>query len=465
MHTPALLNVSHGSDEHEDVAIQSHIMKYARVIELVLTALVLIAFPHSAFSQFSVPDQQYRCPAVDPQCATSTKKLPAFEQHENYTINFVEVADTGELWDERQLTEALAQIERARSGGAKKPIVFVYIHGWQNNADEVENDPGETDCLKIHGDVAKFRTCGVARLAATPGVVGSRPVVGIYLAWRGLSSNVEPIKHLFSYWPRRNKARFVGRKGMFRALDDIVKKVAEHRADYTLVLVGHSFGSRALEYAAEAVDPGQSHCGFMELFRERALGAIDPRCAPAAARTAPPEPGAKPPVDLFVYVNAATSHRMTYKTLDDWKAICAAQPTNPVCGAAPMYLATSSRTDYATSFLMPVANFVGPAFKADRLHLLTAANTPWVHTHHDPKKVSSCPELSRDSFCFVGPADDHQQNGPTVIYYARAHEDNTQSRFWIFNTGRRLIRNHGDVWNVRIFNLVVAVIQRKMAEP
>jgi hypothetical protein len=106
----------------------------------------------------------------------------------------------------------------------------------------------------------------------------------------------------------------------------------------------------------------------------------------------------KTPVDLFVYVNAATSHRMTYKALDDWKRICADQPATPGCAADPMYLATSSRTDFATSFLLPFANLIAPAFKADRLHLISAANTPWLHTHHDPKKMgAACPTPPRPS--------------------------------------------------------------------
>lgn len=439
-------------------------MKRPIVLVLMLCAYVLAAFPRPAFSQFSVPDQQYRCPQSEPRCRQSAKKLPAFEQGAGYTINFVEVSDKGNLWDERQLTEALDQIEKAREGGKKKPTVFVYIHGWQNNADEPKNDPTETDCLKLNGDVAKFRKCGVEPLAGLSNVEGAGPVVGIYLAWRGLSSTIEPVKHLFSYWPRRNKARFVGREGMFKALDAIVKKVAEHRSDYTVVMVGHSFGARVLEYAAEAVDPGQRHCGFMQRFRERVSGRISPTCA-AAVAAARSTPGVKPPVDLFVYVNAATSHRMTYTTLHEWEWICAKEPSNPVCGAHPMYFATSSRTDFATAFLLPVANLVAPAFKADRLHLISAANTPWLHTHHDPKKAKAgAPELSPDSFCFDAPPNNHDQNGLPVRYCARAHDRIDQRYFWVLNTGHRLIRNHGDVWNRRVFNMVLAVYEKTLAE-
>ena len=155
---------------------------------------------------------------------------------------------------------------------------------------------------------------------------------------------------------------------------------------------------------------------------------------------------------------------MTYKTLEDWKLMCANQPATPGCAAAPMYLATSSRTDFATSFLMPFANLIAPAFKADRLHLISAANTPWTHSHHDPKKVAACPMLTPDSFCFEGPDDNHRQNGKTTTYVTRAHTNNAQRRFWIFNTGHRLIRNHGDVWNKRVFNMVMALLEKRLAE-
>jgi pimeloyl-ACP methyl ester carboxylesterase len=433
-----------------------------------LAIIVLMAAPQWAFSQFIVHDQQYRCPTVDPQCAKSAKKLKAFEavqtaNNNTATINYVEVMDNGDLWDPRQLTEALAQIEKAREGG-KKPIVFVYIHGWQNNADEMKNKEADTDCVSLNGDVAKFRTCGVKRLAEREFAGQTRPVVGIYLAWRGLSTNVEPFKHFISYWPRRNKAHLVGRKGMFDALDAIVKKVGEHRDDYTLLMLGHSFGARVLEYAAEAVDEGRNHCGFMERFRLRFQLEKTPNC-PTIPSDASLAATTKSPVDLFVYVNAATTHRMTYKALDDWKWICDHTPSEPVCRADPMYLATSSRTDFATSFLLPVADAVLPALKADHLHLISAANTPWLHTHDDPKKVKGTCQADpeSDSFCFDDPR-------PTVkdpkksaqLYYTKVHRKNAQRYFWIFNTGHRIIPNHGDVWNERVFNLVMAVLDRRM---
>jgi hypothetical protein len=113
---------------------------------------------------------------------------------------------------------------------------------------------------------------------------------------------------------------------------------------------------------------------------------------------------------------------------------------------------------------MPFANLIAPALKADRLHLISAADTPWAHTHHDPKKVTVCPMITLDSFCFEGPADNHRQNGKTTIYHTSAHTNNVQHRFWIFNTGHRLIRNHGDVWNKRVFNMVMALLEKRLAE-
>src|SRR6516162_11720118 len=94
--------------------------------------LVIVALPVSA--EFLVPDQPYRCHPVDTACK-SKFKLPYYERPagENFSLNFVEYNDHGEPWSPHQLTEALAQIDKAR---ADNPValVILYIHGWQNNA-------------------------------------------------------------------------------------------------------------------------------------------------------------------------------------------------------------------------------------------------------------------------------------------------------------------------------------------
>src|SRR6476660_854164 len=47
----------------------------------------------------------------------------------NYKLAFIEFGDQGSALDTSQRTEALEVIQEA-----KRPLLFVYIHGWQNNA-------------------------------------------------------------------------------------------------------------------------------------------------------------------------------------------------------------------------------------------------------------------------------------------------------------------------------------------
>jgi hypothetical protein len=159
-------------------------------------------------------------------------------------------------------------------------------------------------------DVCKFRSMLMTRLVEEQ-TKTAKPmkVVGIYLAWRGLTSNVEPFKHFFTYWPRRNTARHVGLSGMYSAIARIENAAQSHRSKYIIVFAGHSFGARVLENAAESKD--KHHPGFMTAYRTLVKQqAEQPRgqLVPQFARN--PEL----PADLIFFVNAATSSTSTRAT-------------------------------------------------------------------------------------------------------------------------------------------------------
>ena len=147
---------------------------------------------------FFVPDVPYRCNADQLTGA-------------NYTINFVEFRDNGKPWCETELNDALAQIREARDQNAKT-VVLVYIHGWKNNASE-----------ELSADVTKFRNevDRISLILPRAEAGGKPPLIGIYLAWRGLTLTIEPFKTL-SYWDRRGTARHVGQTGAYDATARIV---------------------------------------------------------------------------------------------------------------------------------------------------------------------------------------------------------------------------------------------------
>jgi len=410
-----------------------------------LSTLLLIGLTSvQVAAQFLVRDQEYRCPPSDSSCRSS-KNLSSFEErispnlHRPYSVNYVEFNDKGELWNSRELTDALDQIESARNGGQEKPLVVVYIHGWQNNASDSS------------GDVAKFRDILLAHLADT---YPSR-VLGIYLAWRGLTFTVEPFKHIVSYWPRRSVARHEGQTGMYDAVSKILAVINKdgHRKDYFLVFAGHSFGARVLENAADAV--GKNHYGFMAKYRmqESATFSSTRNNLMSEEDRIVTEP---PPADLFLYINAASSSAVTRRTLRDIREKCRNNSLGRLCSTNAFYVAVTSHADLATGIILPIANFVFPALTSDGLHLISAANTPSLHTHKDAKKGCD----SSASVCFKV-----TEGSEMVDYSIERIGDRVEipgksnDPFWVFNVGKEVMKDHGDVWNPSVTDLVTKIIQ------
>ena len=419
------------------------------VIRAALTLGFTVGSIASLHAQFLVPDQEYRCPPSDHECKSphhlSSAETHTTEKGNTFTINFVEFNDKGELWNPGELTDALEQVKNARGADNKQGVLLVvYIHGWQNNADET---PGSCQ------DVCRFRDTLLKDLADSESQ-GGRPlkVVGIYLGWRGLTFTVEPFKHIVSYWPRRGVALHVGQTGMYDAVKQIEQVVGESRRNYVLVLAGHSFGARVLENAAEM--NRKERKGFMLEYRDRLKSVAHPHGGFATAAPQSPfalNPGL--PADLIVYVNAATASTVTSRTIKETREICAKTPGAPICGADPLYLAVTSHADLATGIIMPIANLVFPALGSDGLHLMSAANTPWLHSHKDPR-----PGCGQDSsLCFTVDSNEHQESIEHVSRHWELPGKNTDP-FWIFNVNSDVMKNHGDVWNNAVTDLVRNVI-------
>jgi hypothetical protein len=83
-----------------------------------------------------------------------------------YKLAFIEFGDQGSALDTSQRAAALGLIHEA-----KRPLLFVYIHGWQNNADS--------------GDVCKFEHF-IDTVSRFPEITGQKlNVIGVNIAWRG----------------------------------------------------------------------------------------------------------------------------------------------------------------------------------------------------------------------------------------------------------------------------------------
>jgi hypothetical protein len=92
-----------------------------------------------------------------------------------YKLAFVEFGDQGSALDLSQRTAALQVIHQA-----KRPLLLVYIHGWQNNANS--------------GDVCRFEHF-LDTVSQFPEVRAAKGnVIGVYIAWRGIDITVPVAK-------------------------------------------------------------------------------------------------------------------------------------------------------------------------------------------------------------------------------------------------------------------------------
>ncbi len=149
-------------------------------------------------------------------------------------LAFIEVDDMGELWDKGELDTALGVIRRANSDAHADPVVLAFVHGWKNNA------------APDNANVAGFKVAlqdVYARLRRT------RPVIGIYIGWRGnLIRPSWPVAQQFSYFNREATAALIPSASLSSALAQIAVRTHENSRALA-IFIGHSFGGLLLERA------------------------------------------------------------------------------------------------------------------------------------------------------------------------------------------------------------------------
>ncbi len=162
---------------------------------------------------------------------------PAPKFDHTVPLGFVEFDDNGQIFSRAQLDNTVERIVKLRRECAD-PYVIVFIHGWKNNADKNSgNVAGFEQFLRdVYTDVTESdgnkSSCSV-------------PVMGIYIGWRGARVKVGAN---FSYWNGSAAAVRAGGLDLEEALFRVMCTARPTQAEKTnLVLIGHSFGGRALE--------------------------------------------------------------------------------------------------------------------------------------------------------------------------------------------------------------------------
>ncbi len=168
---------------------------------------------------------------TEPSQYLSTLESPSDVQV-GVDLAVIEFDEFGMFWDRNQLEDALSRIAERNAESTKGIGVFLYVHGWQNNA-----DPTRTE-----NDLARFRLALQHLASDFSQRADTTPdhIVGVYIGWRGATTRL-PLMNLMTFWDRRRAAERVAGSNLREAFGRITYASKEH-PDSKVLITGHSMG-------------------------------------------------------------------------------------------------------------------------------------------------------------------------------------------------------------------------------
>lgn len=162
-----------------------------------------------------------------------------------FSIGIVEYDDQGRAWSDAQVEAVKGLVSGTLA--SQDALIVTFIHGWKNN------------CTTCNGNLACFREVlallsGVERDLARVVQAPPRPIVGIYIGWRGKTMRI-PIADSLSAFSRKTTADRVG--GRTSDVTSFLSWLNEAKVRVNLptprsplgsrlIVVGHSFGADVL---------------------------------------------------------------------------------------------------------------------------------------------------------------------------------------------------------------------------
>ena len=145
-----------------------------------------------------------------------------------YKLAFIEFGDQGSALDNSQIKAALGIIHQA-----ERPVLFVYIHGWQNDA--------------VSGDVCNFEHF-LDTISKFPDGTGRKvDVIGVYIAWRGRDLTFPGLNLLTFYSRKAVAAEIASQVSCLATLNELALATRDpSKKLHRCVLIGHSFGGLLL---------------------------------------------------------------------------------------------------------------------------------------------------------------------------------------------------------------------------
>lgn len=290
-----------------------------RVVLLLLVAGLMSCTVTSRTYQPKLPENQSW---VVPISGEHTGTVP---------IATIELDEFGFLWNKAQLANAIFEIEKANQADPRGAIVVTFVHGWHHSA-----------CSGNRWDFIEnfVKPLAYDEWQRTEG--HPRPIVAIYIAWRGRIYGGFRDFLPQSYYDRDRVASRIAPGTGTDALVSIMT-MARKNKDTRSIVIGHSLGGLLVEHA------------LVPAFETLVLEHADKESKQW-----------DPPVDLIVTINPAASateaqrlkdmlERISYLVTSLWKHpfVIGKGPTHP------LIVNLTSEGDWATSSIMHAAKVLG----------------------------------------------------------------------------------------------------------
>lgn len=157
------------------------------------------------------------------------------DEEQSQVIAVLEINEQGRFVNQQHVSAVLNTIEES-----KNPFVNLFIHGWKHN--------GEIDDTNLISFKEILLRLNVKKKLADK----KRTNIGIYIAWRGKTTQLPAIKEL-TFWSRKNISENIGTGDLAHFILELeqtlnLKKTSTSEKT-NLILTGHSFGASALYHA------------------------------------------------------------------------------------------------------------------------------------------------------------------------------------------------------------------------
>jgi len=328
-----------------------------------------------------------------------------------YELAIVEFDDEGRCYDRGQMDavaerlEALAPYDPPTAG--QDVILVVFVHGWQHDARS--DDDNLTHFRALLRQTAEYE-----KAATAPGAK-PRPVMGVFVGWRGLSDyGLGDAVADATFWGRQAAGQRVAVgsvRELFGRLRHYRNRQQKRGGNPLLVIVGHSFGGMIVfsALAQSLIQAASAPVGWMTPEFADLVLLVNP--AIEAARYIP----------IYDLVTSAAFKARTTKQL-------------------PVFICAQAENDMPVGIVFPLGN--AP-------HAITEATIGELEQW-----------CVRHALGFVPDFRTHKLAGPTADKpFVLDPPDTLQANpFWVVGAAKEVIDGHGGIWQAPFLQFIASLV-------